>query len=184
MKGLVDFVKKNWIALTLVLVVVLAAGLGFKGCNAKQEKQWRDGIKYASAGAVEINEQVKAFCKAELLKPESCAKAQPQAEKIANIAKRIDTFAGEHPKLTPESKPEALALADDLLREVEALEADGVVDFKDTAKRKGFLIGVEIAKSAIRIAKAGIETQPAEEASPTTTPTPATSPSPSSSPAQ
>lgn len=163
MKGIIDMIKKNWPLLTVALVLTFAFGFGFKGCNEKQQQQFRNTVKVGAAAAVEINSQIRDFCRAELLKPESCAKAQPQAEKIAGIAQRVQTFVDQHPKLTLENKQEALALADDLLKELDALEVDGVVEFKDPESRRKFLLYLALGKSSVRVARVAIDSQPAQE---------------------
>jgi hypothetical protein len=164
MKGLIQMIKKNWQIVVLVLVISVVAGFGFKGgCSPKQQQQFRDTVKIGAAASVEVNAQIKDYCRAELISAESCAKSQPIAQKVADIAQRIDVFVDQHPKLTIDSKREGLALADDLLKELDALEADGVVVFKDPNHRKKFLLYLAIGKSSVRIARVAIDSQPTQQ---------------------
>jgi hypothetical protein len=158
--------KKNWQAIAIV-ILFSATALAFRGCDDKQQKQLRDLIHVGAAGAVEVREQVKDLCRAELIKPESCEKAQPHTEKIADVAQRIDKFSKEHPQqLTAENKQEFLALADDLLKELDALEGEGLIEFKTPDDRRKFLLYVALGKSGIRIARQAIADTPVAEPSP------------------
>jgi hypothetical protein len=169
-KGLIEMLKSNWQAVVLVLALAVVAGMGFKGCNEKQRQDFRTGVKIGTAAAIEVRESVDDYCRAELLTPESCEKAIPHTEKLADVAQRLNNFVERTPKLTVENKAEALALADELISEVDALEADGVVEFKDPEHRRNFLLAIAIGKSAIRVTRAAIDAAPVE---PAATPSPA-----------
>ena len=179
MGKVVTFMKKNWIAITIILVVALGAGLGFKGCSAKQQQDFRTSVKIGAASTRETRGSINDFCRAELIKAESCTKVQPILDRAATTAARLDMFVDAHPKLTFESKLEVLAMIDDLLKEVDALDADGLIEFKNPDRRKKFLLGLAAAKTFIRIARVSVEVAPVEAAP---TPTPAPSPTPSTSP--
>jgi hypothetical protein len=157
--------KKNW-PMIAVVILLSVGSLAFRGCNEKQQQDFRSAVKIGAAAAVEVREQVKDLCRAELLKPESCAKAQPRMERIADIAGRLGKFVDAHPKLSADNKAEALALVDDLLRELDSLEADGVIEFKDPENKRKFMLGLALGKSGIRIARAAIEAQPVPVPSP------------------
>jgi hypothetical protein len=173
LKGLIEMLKKHW-QIVAVLIVLSGFGLGFRGCNDQEkkdfEKNLRTAVTIGAAAAVEVREEIKSYCRAELIKPESCAKAQPHADKIADIAGRIDSFQKAHPKLTPDNRGELLALIDDLLWEVDALEADGVIEFKDPEKRRNFLLGLAIGRSSVRVARVAVESAPLVQPSPSPSP--------------
>lgn len=157
--------KKNWPALVAVLALAIFS-FGFRGCSEKQQQDFRSGVKIGAAAAAEVNAQVKDLCRAELMKPESCAQAIPHTEKIAEVAGRLDKFVDANPKLSFENKAEALALADSIIVELDALEADGVIEFKDPESRRKFLLGLTVSKSGIRIARGAIAAQPVPSPSP------------------
>jgi hypothetical protein len=170
------FLKNNCQMVLIVVVLAGIAGFGFKGCSKEDrknfEKNARTSVRIGAAAAQALDEEVKAYCRAELLKPESCEKAITRTEKIAQTAQRVDQFLKEHPKITPENRGELLDAADEIISELDALEAEGVIDFKDPENRRKFLLGLAIGRSSIRVARVAIEEIPAQP-----------SPSPAESPA-
>src|SRR5688572_4219407 len=103
---------------TFVIAITLATFcFGFKGCSEKEkqdfEKNARVAVRIAAAGAGEVREELRSYCRAEQKAPESCEKALPHADRIAEIAGRVDRFMKDHPKLTSEGRDEILSLAVD-----------------------------------------------------------------------
>lgn len=150
--------KRFWPIAAAALILVVAVVFGLVGVSPKQQQDFRSVVKIGSSAAAEVQAQVDDFCQAELLKPESCAKAQPQTKKIADIAKRINDFVEAHPNLTVSNKQEALGLTDELLKELDGLES--VMSFDNPDDRRKFLLYLAIGKSSVRVARIAIDSQP------------------------
>lgn len=174
MKGIIEMLKRNWHIVAILIVLAGVSGLGFKGCSpddkARIEQHVRTGVRISAAAAVEVKAELDSYCRAELLTPESCAQAQPHATKIAAVAERINKFAQNNPKLTPETRDEALAMVDELIAELDALEFDGVIEFKDPEKRKKFLRALAIGRSSTRVARVALAEIKLEQPSPSPSP--------------
>jgi hypothetical protein len=162
---MIDMIKRNPWVIAAILALAISC-FAFKGCN---EKQLRVTSAVIVAGSDEAIKTEKDFANAGVIAPEVHARLEPALSNINNAARAFDKFLKANPKLRPETKAEALQLAGKVIDQLDSLDRDGVIHFKDEKKELTFRLILTSARTSLSIAQNLIEQEPLE-AAPSPTP--------------